>query len=179
MGFLGLAPPGKPNYLPAAAAAAAAKSLQSCRTLCLPSTVQMLIGCEWGGAGRLEQRGTRGPKALDFCSPASIRVPYSIFSIKYMGISSQILFYNVSVASARKVWEMCKHLYNSYNHYLIKSHLVRRRYISVLDGDDGFTGVYLLKTPRVVYNKYVLLFTFQSYFSNVSGIIPNILLWLL
>ena len=74
---------------------------------------------------------------------------------------------------------MCKHLYNSYNHYLIKSRLVHRRYISVLDGDDGFTDVYLLKTPRVVYNKYVLLFTFQSYFSNVSGIIPNILLWLL
>lgn len=43
-----------------------------------------------------------------------------------------------------------------------------RRYVSVLDGDDGFTGVYLLKTPRVVYNEYVLLFTFQSYFSNVA-----------
>lgn len=37
---------------------------------------------------------------------------------------------------------------------------MHRRYISVLDGGDGFTGVYLLKTPRVVYNKYVLLFTF-------------------
>ena len=41
VGFLGLVPPGKPSYL--STAAAAAKSLQSCPTLCLPA--KLLQSC--------------------------------------------------------------------------------------------------------------------------------------